>query len=238
MILITDPKQSLVYAVTWDSGWKQAGAFDVSSAVAVLSQIPETPGTYEGTIFTNGGSFFSPQTEVAFQASFAPLESGDYAKNIVLTGASVTDGELTGRGIEQKIREAVKEGIIDVFLNPIDNEFDIENMKGTKEFDTLIYSLLFTDARVEGQKGWLGDLNGNIFRSRIWTKDMSKLTPLDLRELEVYTEKALSYMIDNKIANSVNAQAMQTKDKEVKIRIAIKVGKDIIEKHVSVWRGK
>lgn len=94
--------------------------------------------------------------------------------------------------------------------------------------ETAVIISLFTDRRVtveqlpdlsESQRGWWGDLLSDIDQdqigSRLWTLDRSKRTTETLRLFEDYVKEALDWMIEDGIAQTVEATAFYTDNKSL-----------------------
>ena len=77
-IIITTIPLSRVIGVFSDFVWKQADG-DFATHIAILDEIPATTGKFQGTIRSNGDSFYAP-SESVFNATFAPVEEGFFPK--------------------------------------------------------------------------------------------------------------------------------------------------------------
>ena len=85
---------------------------------------------------------------------------------------------------------------------------DLAIVRGTPLIDdglqTAVYISLFSDARTAGEAGWWGDvLGGPSLGSRLWTLARAKLTPGIESIIAGYCREALSWMIENGIAESI-----------------------------------
>lgn len=195
-----------------------------------------------------------PDNKKEIEVEFITSEIGYFTGRLTL--ASILEAETEGGFLEGEVYQIVENGTVDVFLDPVqdsDEGFNIVfweeagDIKGTDEFDTLLYTLIFTDARatkyqVENsgrRRGWLGDLEEKIVRSRLWIKDQSRKEDIDLAEITAYIKQALTYMTENKICDRYEVETFIDKQTEsVVSRILIFIGNNTIEKFVTIWRGK
>jgi phage gp46-like protein len=232
-----------------DRTWTQCDISNAPTHNAIMDEVPLVAGTYSGTVYADGEGFYAPDTEETIPAEFTPAIEGAISGLLTVDGATATtDGAMSGTGYLATILRTVLG--IDLALD-IDNEFDLivdeiaKDYKQTDEFDTLIYTLIFTDARatryqVENsleRRGWLGDLEQKIFRSRVWLKDQARKTDSDLAELTAYVKQALGYMVENKICDSVEVESiMNDALNEIGCNVYISIGNDTIKKYVPIWR--
>ena len=81
----------------------------------------------------------------------------------------------------------------------------------TAELNTAIINSLMSDARAQESDGtgndkrgvWHNSITGEEYGSRLWTLERRKLTPDTLNKAREYAEEALQWLIDDRIATSV-----------------------------------
>ena len=99
-------------------------------------------------------------------------------------------------------------------------EYDIKTEDSLK---TLIYGLLYSDARDDMQeepRGWIGETLDEAEKgSKLWT--IRTTTSEDLRKLEDYSNQALKPLVDWKIAEKIEATAQKDQYGAVLINIDI-----------------
>lgn len=93
-----------------------------------------------------------------------------------------------------------------------DGEGDIISLDSALLLDdsltTAIIISLFTDARVENQRGWWGnDFGQSELGSRLWTLSRSKQLAEVLDDAQAYAESALQWLIDDHHATAVDVTA-------------------------------
>lgn len=93
-----------------------------------------------------------------------------------------------------------------------DGEGDIISLDSALLLDdsltTAIIISLFTDARVENQRGWWGnDFGQSELGSRLWTLSRSKQLAEILDDAQAYAESALQWLIDDRHATAVDVTA-------------------------------
>ncbi|AAC23169.1 hypothetical protein A6J38_02430 [Haemophilus influenzae] len=68
---------------------------------------------------------------------------------------------------------------------------------------------LFTDLRVEGERGWWGDSYNDGFQtgSKLWTLSRAKQLPEILDDAQLYASQALQWLVDDGVAKSVQVIA-------------------------------
>lgn len=117
---------------------------------------------------------------------------------------------------------------MDIALIPDEyGNFDIAfkdyDIKTENSLKTLIYALLFSDARDDTQeepRGWIGEILDDIDKgSRLWT--IRTTTAEDLRKLEDYSVAALKPLVQWKIAEKIEATAQKNQSGTVLINIDI-----------------
>lgn len=108
-ITITEP-MGIYYGVYNDSGdWKQADELNDPTALAILFEIPETPGRYNGDIIEEEAETYG-RTESVFNVKFEPEEEGFFSDNFETeNGSEKVDGAAFdlkadfGKDVDDKI---------------------------------------------------------------------------------------------------------------------------------------
>lgn len=78
---------------------------------------------------------------------------------------------------------------------------------------TAIIISLFTDARVDNQRGWWGNAFGQAeLGSRLWTFARTKQLNTVLDEAKSYAEQALQWLIQDNLATALEVIATNPKD--------------------------
>lgn len=78
---------------------------------------------------------------------------------------------------------------------------------------TAVLISLFSDARVDGQRGWWGDSypdsssDRRLANSRLWLLDRAKQTAETLKNAKTYAEEALAALVEDGVASSVTVTA-------------------------------
>ena len=82
---------------------------------------------------------------------------------------------------------------------------DIEKENG---LESAIIISLFTDMRVNGERGFWGDsLAGESWGSKLWTLSREKLTEQTRIKFENYVKESLQWLIKDKIASSLSVKS-------------------------------
>lgn len=207
-VTITNP-QGIYYGVYNDGGdYTQSDLSNPPTHFAVLDEEPATPGIYNANVYEQGDEVEAVNYLTDVDVYFSPESLGnEYGLLSVSEADSTLDGEIAGEGIEEEVSEKNYEGV-DVFLSPFgfDCEISSGDIRTVAGFDSMMFTLLFTDARAskdqvtisKKRRGWIGDRNKEIFRSRLWLKGQSRIEQIDLNEIEEYCLEALAYMTENK----------------------------------------
>ena len=244
-ITITNFQNTKYYGIYDDGGtWTQADGVNVPTHFAVLDEIPTENGIYSGTVYAEDAEVEAVDYTGEIEVYFIPDVVGLFSGVFLLAGGTVEDGATSGEGV---VFDAVELDVgVDVCLSPETFALEIENgdFVETKKFDTLIYTLLFTNARASRHEvevardrdGWIDDFSQNIFRSRLWLKDMARITTNDLNQISEYCNEALQYMVEKAICSNIQSTAIKTGDKEVGVNITIETGSDVLERYVPIWR--
>jgi len=242
---ITTPKLTPYYTVYLTGGvYTQSDSSNPPTHFAILDAITSVAGTFSGALYGDGETFTAVMTEAELLAFFEPDYLAEETGLASIYGVTIEEGILTGEGVVSEIQ--VKNVGVDVFLDS-DNDFEISivdgDIKQTTTFDTLILTLLFTDGRAskyqveqsKNRRGWIGDLNSEIFRSKLWLKYQARETELDLNEISAYCTEALEYMKEQKICSDVNV-VTSIKAGIVTAEIEIIVGNDTVKRFIPLWR--
>jgi len=242
---INTPKVTPYYTVYLDTGvYTQSDSSNPPTHFAILDAMTSVAGTFSGTLYEDGDTFTAVMTDALLLAFFEPDYLAEETGLASIYGVTIEEGILTGEGVVSEIQ--VKNIGVDVFLDP-DSDFEISiesgDIKQTTTFDTLILTLLFTDGRAskyqveqsKNRRGWIGDLNSEIFRSKLWLKYQARETELDLNEISAYCTEALEYMKEQKICSDVNV-VTSIKAGIVTAEIEIVVGNDTVKRFIPLWR--
>lgn len=126
----------------------------------------------------------------------------------------------------------------DIALKIKDNCFDINLINGDLESDngleTAVAISLFTDRRVNDEelpplqlkkRGWWGDMfpefDQDRIGSKLWILEREKRTNETLKKSEDYTREALSWMLEDSVADSVDVISEYDENKFLIINITI-----------------
>lgn len=133
------------------------------------------------------------------------------------------------------------DGLFD--LNVVDQT--LETIEG---FETAIIVSLFTDARAPSsvvqtpsrRRGWVGNIltadSGRQLGSRLWTFQQARLTEATLNDIAVAAQESLNWMVEDRIAKSVSATALQNGSRGVTINVSIVTIEGKEEKYAVLWR--
>lgn len=100
---------------------------------------------------------------------------------------------------------------------------------------TAVLVSLFSDGRAPAEldlppgetsrRGWWGESEGDRFGSLLWLLDREKVTASTLERLSTYARQALAWMVEDGIAERVEAAAVRTGTYEVSLRVALHRGR-------------
>lgn len=133
------------------------------------------------------------------------------------------------------------DGLIDLVL-------DGQQFAKVDGLETAIQVSLLTDARAPEstvltpslRRGWVGNIDtadtGRQLGSLLWTFDQARLTPDILNSLALASEEALLWMIEDFVAKSVTAEAIQINTREVNIIISILTIEGKEKQYSILWR--
>lgn len=82
---------------------------------------------------------------------------------------------------------------------------------------------LFTDLRVEGQRGWWGDSYGRPMGSKLWLLDREKQLGSVLADAKRYAEEALQWLLDEQLVQSIEVNATNPTPSVLLLSVAIKL---------------
>lgn len=245
VVTINNP-QGIYYGVYDNAGtYTQASLINPPTHFAVLDEIPTVAGQYCGIVYAQGDVVDPFYYDAEIECYFAPESIGHESGLIsVFEADSTIGGEMTGEGVEESVAQEYHQGV-DIFLNPVGFDCQIchGDIRTVAGFNSMVFTLLFTDARAskdqvaisKKRRGWICDRNKEIFRSRLWLKDQSRIEQIDLNEIEEYCLEALSYMTENNICSNIRAEAVRDGNKEVGANLFFEIGQDIIEMYVKIW---
>ena len=132
-------------------------------------------------------------------------------------------------------------GIYD--LGVVDHVFDT-----VSGLETAIVVSLFSNARAPASQietptkrgGWVGNIltsdTGRQVGSRLWTFDQSRLTPDIMNQVSVAAQESLSWMVEDGLAKTVNAQATKVAERKVTIDVQIVTITGKEERYSLLWR--
>lgn len=93
---------------------------------------------------------------------------------------------------------------------------------------TAVLISLFSDARVDGQRGWWGDsypdktqAPRDLASSRLWLLERAKQTPQTLKDAQIYAEAALGWLLEDGLASRVNVVSSYPAPKVLQLIITI-----------------
>ncbi|MDH3000994.1 hypothetical protein A1D23_11060 [Chelonobacter oris] len=115
----------------------------------------------------------------------------------------------------------------DIALTWIDGNGDIaievnQLMLDNSLTNAVIISL-FTDLRVEGQRGWWGDSYGRLMGSKLWLLDREKQLGSVLADAKRYAEEALQWLLDEQLVQSIEVNATNPTPSVLLLSVAIKL---------------
>lgn len=82
---------------------------------------------------------------------------------------------------------------------------------------------LFTDLRVDDQRGWWGDSYGRPMGSKLWLLDREKQLSSVLADAKRYAEEALQWLLDERLVQSIVVNATNPFPSVLLLSVAIKL---------------
>lgn len=82
---------------------------------------------------------------------------------------------------------------------------------------------LFTDLRVDGQRGWWGDSFDRPIGSKLWLLNREKQLAEVLEDAKAYAEEALQWLIDDKLVQAIEVTASNPETALLLLSVAIKL---------------
>lgn len=249
-ILIHTPANGLIYGAYHDGSiWCQSDDLNPPTHLFQTVDRPTFAGEWGGSVYGSGDEFEADGTAGFFDVFFRPDDVGTFTASIFVdSNGDDMPGEFAGEGYSRESVAATDvDRVVDVALsaNDIGIDVDFDNIRGdikkATDFNTLVITLLFTDGRASkyqamDRRGWLGDPAGDTFSSLLWLKFQSKVSEVDLREMERYAAKALNYMVRNNICDRIQVAASRDGLRQVRLSIKIFIGGDAIKIYVPVWQ--
>lgn len=247
-ILIHTPAKGLIYGAYHDGSiWRQSDDLNTPTHLFQTVDRPTFAGEWGGSVYDSGDEFEADGTAGVFDVFFRPDDVGTFTASIFVdSDGDDIPGDFEGEGYSRESdADTDVDRVVDVALSVNDIDVDFDNIRGdikmATDFNTLVITLLFTDGRASkyqatDRRGWLGDPAGDTFSSLLWLKYQSKLSDVDLREMERYATKALNYMVRNNICDRIQVVASRDGLRQVKLSIKIFVGGDAIKIYVPVWQ--
>ena len=105
---------------------------------------------------------------------------------------------------------------------------------------TAVILSLFTDARVDGERGWWGDefleTPGDRIGSRLWLFERAKAMPDNAPKARQWALEALAWMTDDSVIGSIEAEAEATAERlALSVTISRPGANDVSFKFQHVW---
>lgn len=105
-------------------------------------------------------------------------------------------------------------------------EFDVqianEDLFLENSLETAVIISLFTEQRVEGEKGFWGDsIENDLWGSKLWTLAREKLTETVRSKYQEYSREALQWLIDDKVVKSINLTSEIVKPDSIYLSVEI-----------------
>lgn len=100
---------------------------------------------------------------------------------------------------------------------------------------------LFTDRRVDGERGWWGDavpvVENDEIGSRLWTLERAKPTEQNARLAEEYSREALQWMIDDRVIDRLEVTASFPRARALGLYVRVaRPGEDFVNYQFSdIW---
>lgn len=120
-------------------------------------------------------------------------------------------------------------------------QFDIEmsdsDIASEAALETAVIISLFTDKRVDGERGFFGDsLENDSWGSKIWTLQREKLTDQTKKKLEDYAKESLQWLIDDKIAKKITVESEIVKPARINLLVKIYKGDSVSDHRFdNIW---
>lgn len=115
----------------------------------------------------------------------------------------------------------------DIALTWIDGQGDIAIEQDELVLDdsltNAIIISLFTDLRVDGQRGWWGDSFDRPIGSKLWLLNREKQLAEVLEDAKAYAEEALQWLIDDKLVQAIEVTASNPETALLLLSVAIKL---------------
>jgi phage gp46-like protein len=97
---------------------------------------------------------------------------------------------------------------VKIIRNSSTNEFDIEISEGDllaeDGLETAILISIFTDQRVDGERGcWIDAIDGDNWGSKVWTLMREKLTEETRTKFNSYIKDSLKWLTEDRVAKSI-----------------------------------
>lgn len=115
----------------------------------------------------------------------------------------------------------------DIALTWIDGQGDIAIEQDELVLDdsltNAIIISLFTDLRIDGQRGWWGDSFDRPIGSKLWLLNREKQLAEVLEDAKAYAEEALQWLIDDKLVQAIEVTASNPETALLLLSVAIKL---------------
>lgn len=115
----------------------------------------------------------------------------------------------------------------DIALTWIDGNgdiaIDVNQLMLDDSLTNAVIISLFTDLRVDGQRGWWGDSYGRPMGSKLWLLDREKQLSSVLADAKRYAEEALQWLLDEQLVQSIEVNATNPNPSVLLLSVAIKL---------------
>jgi phage gp46-like protein len=128
--------------------------------------------------------------------------------------------------------------LTDIAVSLINNMFQLEiangDLVGDDGLETAVLISLFSDKRVSvneipdqttDRRGYWGDLiadvSGDVWGSKLWIYDRSKLNNPVVAQIEIAVKDALKWLVDDKIAKTIDVEAARADNNFVYFTVKI-----------------
>ena len=121
------------------------------------------------------------------------------------------------------------------------------DLERDEELTTAVLMSIYTDQRdddsefLDDRRGWWGDLttDADEIGSKVWRLQREKITQENLTSLKQYLEDCLAWMVEDGVANSVEAEVERADINKVYARIVISKGEnELVIKFTDLWEAQ
>jgi phage gp46-like protein len=134
-----------------------------------------------------------------------------------------------------------EDGLFDLVIDGAD-------FAGVDGLETAIANSLFSDRRADAarvqnpknRRGWVGDIftasDGRKIGSQLWTLDQARLTPQTVNDARVFAIEALQWMIEDRVARSVDVIVDRRGARELAIAVTFTTPAGDVRQYDYIWR--